>query len=630
MCGICGLYAASGQPPAPLVDAMRARIRHRGPDQGSTDAFGPCVLGHQRLRVIDLELGYQPVANERGDVVAVFNGELYNFPELREELEANGHEVRGRGDTPVVPHLYEEYGPRFVERLEGMFALALWDAARGRLVLARDRLGKKPLVWTRLDDGTLAFASELKALLELPGLHREPDLPALDAYLALQYVPGDRTGLRGVRRLPPASLLVTEGGSERIERYWEPSPGGEALADEAWLERVRATVADAVRKRLVSDVPLGALLSGGIDSAIVVALMAQASSEPVRTFTVGFADERYDERAFARAVAERYATRHEEIVLEPDAAATLPRLAVAFDEPLGDEAALPLFLICEAARREVTVALVGDGGDESFAGYERYAAVGLAERVPAPAASAGARVLRALPSGRRERRSPMFRAARFLEAAATPRSERYGRLMQVLPLSLRADLWSDEAKEEIGPLTSAGFLLGQPPAPGIEGLQRLDLETYLPGDLLPKSDIASMAHSLELRSPLLDHRVVELGLALPETLKFHGREGKVALRRAFAADLPERVANRGKSGFGVPLARWFRTDLRELARDLLLDDRARSRGWFRTGTVERVLAEHASERADHGHVLWTLCMLELWQRTHVEAEAPAAAPVAAT
>lgn len=627
MCGICGLYAASGQPPPALVDAMRARIRHRGPDQGSTDAFGPCVLGHQRLRVIDLELGYQPVANERGDVVAVFNGELYNFPELREELAAKGHEVRGHGDTPVIPHLYEEHGPRFVERLEGMFALALWDAPRGRLVLARDRLGKKPLVWTRLDDGTLAFASELKALLELPGLRREPDLSALDAYLALQYVPGDRTGLRGVHRLPPASLLVAENGSERIERYWEPHAADEALADEVWLERVRETVGEAVRRRLVADVPLGALLSGGIDSAVVVALMAAASSEPVRTFTVGFADERYDEREFARAVAERYSTRHEEIVLEPDAAATLPRLAAAFDEPLGDEAALPLFLICEAARREVTVALVGDGGDESFAGYERYAAVGLAERVPAPAASAGARVLRALPSGRRERRSPVFRAARFLEAAATPRAERYGRLMQVLPLATRADLWSDDAKAEIGALTSAGFLLGPPPEQGIAGLQRLDLETYLPGDLLPKSDIASMAHSLELRSPLLDHRVVELGLALPETLKFHGREGKIAFRRAFAADLPSQVAGRGKSGFGIPLARWFRTDLRDLARDLLLDERARSRGWFRTETVERLLAEHDSERADHGHALWTLCMLELWQRTHVEAEAPAAAPV---
>ncbi|HXR12662.1 MAG TPA: asparagine synthase (glutamine-hydrolyzing), partial [Gaiellaceae bacterium] len=400
MCGICGLYSPSGGLPPALVDAMRARIRHRGPDQGSTDAFGPCVLGHQRLQVIDPELGYQPVANESGDVVAVFNGELYNFAELRRELAEAGHDVRGRGDTPVIPHLYEEHGPRFVERLEGMFAVALWDAGAGRLVLARDRLGKKPLVWTRLDDGTLAFASEVKALLAIPQLRREPDLAALDAYLALQYVPGTRTGLRGVHRLPPASVLVAEGGTETVERYWEPRAEIAQLSDDLWLERVRETVTEAVRSRLVADVPLGALLSGGVDSTVVVALMAAVSTEPVRTFTVGFADEHYDERPYARAVAQRYATRHEEIVLEPDAAATLPRLAEAFDEPLGDEAALPLFLICEAARREVTVGLVGDGGDESFAGYERYAAMALAERVPSTVAATGARLLRALPGAR--------------------------------------------------------------------------------------------------------------------------------------------------------------------------------------------------------------------------------------
>ena len=618
MCGICGLYAPSGRPSAPLVDAMRARIRHRGPDQGSTDAFGPCVLGHQRLQVLDPELGYQPVANETGDVVAVFNGELYNFRELRAELAGRGHEVRGRGDTPVIPHLYEEYGPRFVEHLDGMFAVALWDATRGRLVLARDRLGKKPLVWTRLGDGTLAFASELKALLTLPGVSREPDLAALDAYLALQYVPGSRTGLRHVQRLPPGSLLVAEGAGETIERYWAPTLSQETLSDEVWLERVREDVTAAVRKRLAADVPLGALLSGGIDSAVVVALMAQASADPVRTFTVGFAEERYDERPYAQAVAQLYGTRHQEIVLEPDAAATLPRLAAAFDEPLGDEAALPLFLICEAARREVTVALVGDGGDESFAGYERYAAMGLADRVPTPVASVGARLLRALPAGRRERRSPVFRAARFLEAAATPRAERYGGLMQVFTLAERAELWTDDAKADIGALMSPGFLLGQAPATGIAGLQLLDIGTYLPGDLLPKSDIASMAHSLELRSPLLDHRVVELGLSLPDHLKFGRREGKVALRRAFADALPAPVAGRGKSGFAVPLAQWFRGELRPLARELLLDGDSRTRGWFRPAGVERLLDEHLSERADHGHRLWTLVMLELWQRLHVE------------
>ena len=619
MCGICGLYSPSGAPPPAVVDAMRARIRHRGPDQGGTEALGACVLGHQRLQVLDPELGYQPVANERADVVAVFNGELYNFAELRRHLAARGHEVRGRGDTPVIPHLYEEFGPSFVERLEGMFAIALWDAAERRLVLARDRLGKKPLVWTRLDDGTIAFASEVKALLAAPGVRREPDVAALDAYLALQYVPGERTGFRGIHRLPAASVMVVDRDGARVERYWSAAPHVEQLTDELWLERVREEVSAAVRARLASDVPLGALLSGGTDSAVIVALMASLSAQPVRTFTVGFSDDRYDERAYARAVAERYATRHAEIVLEPDVAATLPRLAEAFDEPLGDDAALPLFLICEAARNEVTVGLVGDGGDESFAGYERYAAAALAEHVPRPVANAGANLLRRLPAGRRERRSPVFRAARFLEAAAVPRAERYGRLMQVFTLQERAELWTDSAKEEIGALTSAGFLLGAPPAEGTTGLQLLDLETYLPGDLLPKSDIASMAHSLELRSPLLDRRVVELGLSLPDGLKHEGRRGKVALRRAFAHELPAGIANRGKTGFAVPLAEWFRGELQPLARELLLDERARARGWFRREAVERLLSEHAPGRADNGHRLWTLTMLELWQRTHVEA-----------
>jgi asparagine synthase (glutamine-hydrolysing) len=613
MCGICGLYSPSQRPQAALVDAMRARIAHRGPDEGSADAFGPCVLGHQRLRVIDPEQGYQPVSNETGDVVAVFNGELYNFAELREQLA--GHEIRGRGDTPVIPHLYEEHGVDFVRRLEGMFAIALWDGPRERLVLARDRLGKKPLVWTRLPDGTFAFASELKSFHALPGFAAEPDLTALDAYLALQYVPGTRTGVRGVHRLAPGSVLVVEGDAQSEHVYWQPTILEEPLRDAEWLERVRAEVSHAVRRRLVADVPLGALLSGGIDSAVVVGQMAQASPEPVRTFTVGFDDQRYDERRYARAVAERWSTRHEEIVLEPDAAATLPRLAAAFDEPLGDEAALPLFLICEAARREVTVALVGDGGDEAFAGYERYTAMGLADRVPPLLGSVGARVLRGLP--RQERRSTTFRAARLLEAAATPLAERYGGLMQVFSLPERAALWSTDAKAEIGPLASSGFLLGAPPRRGITGLQLLDISTQLPGDLLPKSDIASMAHSLELRSPLLDHRVVELGLSLPDRLK----RGKLALRRAFADDLPPLVAERGKAGFGIPLAAWFRGELRDLAHDVLLGDR----GWFERSAVERLLAEHESGRADNGHRLWTLVMLELWQRAHVDVTVSAAA-----
>jgi asparagine synthase (glutamine-hydrolysing) len=605
VCGIAGLYSPGGAANPELVDAMRAALVHRGPDEGSTDAFGRCVLGHQRLKIIDLDTGYQPVANEAGDVVAVFNGEVYNFQALRDELR--GHTVRGTGDTPVLPHLYEEDGAGFVERLHGMFALALWDGARERLVLARDRLGKKPLLWTRLADGTLAFASELKALLRLPGLAREIDLEAVDEYLALQYVPGDRTALRGIRKLPPGHVLVAEGDSEVIEPYWRPEPTAPSDREEEWLERVRATVRDAVRKRLVADVPLGALLSGGIDSSIVVALMAQASAEPVRTFTVGFSDARYDEREYARAVAGRYGTVHEELEIEADVAATLPRLAAAYDEPLGDEAAFPTYLIAEQARRHVTVALAGDGGDEAFAGYERYIAHGLAGRVPGAAARVAASALRVLPAARREPRSTLFRAGRLLDVAAASPDERYGRLMEVFPLELRRRLWAGPGRARPVRLV--------PQRPGITGLQLLDLATYLPGDLLLKADIASMAHSLELRSPFLDHEVVALGLALPDSLKTRGREVKVALRRAFASDLPPQVAARGKTGFGVPLGRWFRVDLREMARDLLSTDR----GWFRASEVTRLLDEHESRRADHGHRLWCLLMLELWVREHVEA-----------
>ncbi|MGE5273401.1 MAG: asparagine synthase (glutamine-hydrolyzing) [Verrucomicrobiota bacterium] len=610
MCGICGLLAPAGRPDPALVERMNDALVHRGPDEGSVDAFGRCVLGHRRLRVIDLATGSQPVGNEAGDVTAVFNGELYNFRELRAELAA--HDVRGSGDTPVIPHLYEESGPGFVSRLEGMFAIALWDSGRERLVLARDRVGKKPLLWRQLPDGTLAFASELKALLRLPDARREVDPEALDAYLALQYVPSG-TALRGVEKLPPGHVLVAEGGSVRIERYWSLSPQEEEPVGEAeWLERVRETVGRAVRRRLVADVPLGALLSGGIDSSIVVAEMARAGGR-VRTFTVGFGDERYDERSHARAVAERYGTEHEEVVVEPDVTELLPRLAQAFDEPLGDEAALPEFVVSELARQRVTVALAGDGGDEAFAGYERYAAVGLAERIAVPGVGSAARLLRW--AGRREPRSRANRAGRLLELGALPAPARYGRLMEVFPAGLREELWEPAFVARPAP---ARELLG-PAEDGISGLQRLDVRTYLPGDLLLKADIASMAHSLELRSPLLDHAVLELGVSLPASLKLGGRRGKVALRRAYADALPAEVARRGKTGFGVPIARWFRGELRPLARDLLLDETARARGQLRPRVVARLLDDHASGRADHAHRLWCLLMLELWQREYVDA-----------
>ena len=604
------------------MHAAADAIRHRGPDHGAVGQWGRCTLGNRRLRVIDLTTGDQPVANEDGSVVAVFNGELYNFRRLREELEQQGHRLSGTGDTPTIPHLYEQYGDRFVDHLDGMFALALWDARRKRLLLARDRFGKKPLLWTRLPDGSLAFASELKGLLAFPGVRRAVSLERLDAYLALGYVPGTETAIDGISRLAPGCLLIAEGDEIRTERYWRLDARAAAPRDDAdWLEAVRDGVRSAVRKRLVSDVPLGALLSGGIDSSIVVAVMAQESSEPVRTFSVGFENRRYDERHYARLVSERYGTTHEELLLEPDAAALIPRLVAAYDEPFGDSSALPTFLVCEHARRSVTVALTGDGGDEIFGGYERYRAHALAEhldRLPRFAAAAAARGIRLIPSARTEPRSAAFRAARFLDTAGLDPAERYGRLMEMFPPGLRSDLWTDDAIAEIGALRSAGELLGPPRARGIAGLQLIDVETYLPDDLLFKADIASMAHSLELRAPFLDHHLAELALGMPDGLKLHGSRGKVALRRAFADDLPPEILERGKAGFGVPVAQWFREELRDMAADVLLDTSTRRRGQFRADAVERLLAEHTGGRADHGERIWSLLMLELWQRRYVD------------
>ncbi len=614
MCGICGVVTVTRPPDRAAVDTMRAALVHRGPDEGSTDELGRCALGHQRLRVLDLEAGWQPVASEDEQVVGVFNGELYNYRELRGLLATRGHEVRGSGDTPVLPHLYEDEGPEFVSRLEGMFAFALWDRRRDRLVLGRDRLGKKPLLYARLPDGGIAFASELQALLRVRELDRELDLAALDAYLALGYVPAPRTIVRAVRKLPPAHVLVLDADGERTFRYWRPDPPALELRDEEWLERVRSTVTAAVERRLDADVPLGVLLSGGIDSTIVAALAARASSDPVRTFTVGFPDERYDERPYAREVATRYGTDHHELVVDADPAADVVRLARALGEPLGDEAALPTFLICEQAKRHVTVALTGDGGDEAFAGYERYAAhrlAGAAGVVP-PLARAGGRAARALPGGRAEPRSHAFRAARFLELAGAPARERYGRVMEVFSVEARSELLGRDGG------ASAATLLGAPRRPGLAGLQLLDVETYLADDLLVKSDLASMAHSVELRSPLLDPSVLELGLALPDRLKQRGRTGKLALRRAFHDLLPPTVAARGKSGFGVPIGRWFRGDLRPLARDVLLDGTTRGRGLFRPSAVGALLEEHERGR-DHAHRLWGLLVLELWLRAHVDA-----------
>ena len=625
MCGISGAVSlSSGGVSVETVERACTAIRHRGPDHGAVRDLGRCVLGYRRLRVVDIETGDQPMSNESGEITAVFNGEIYGFDVLRNELLANGHVLHGKGDTATLPHLYEEHGVGFVERLDGMFALAVWDAPQQRLVLARDRFGKKPLLWTQLANGTVAFASELKALLRFPGVERRVDLERIDAYLALGYVNGDRTALEGINRLPPGCTLTVENGRCTIARYWKLTAQPRNLKDDEWIAAVRDGVRSAVRRRLVADVPLGALLSGGIDSSIVVAAMAQESSEPVRTFSVGFTDQRYDERRYARLVAERYGTLHEELLLEPDASELIPRLVEAYDEPFGDTSSLPTFLVCEHARRFVTVALAGDGGDEIFGGYERYRAYALAQRldhVPRAMTAAVARAIRLLPSARTVPRSALYRTARFLDTAGLESAERYGQLMEMLPQRTRLDLWTAEARAGISTIRTSGELLGPPRAPGIAGLQLIDVETYLPDDLLYKADIASMANSLELRAPFLDHHLAELALGLPDHLKLQGSTGKVALRRAFADDLPPEILDRGKAGFGVPVSQWFRDELRGMAADVLLDPSTERRGQFDAAAVERLLTAHTSGRADHGEAIWGLLMLELWQRSYVDASA---------
>ena len=629
MCGICGLIGADGVPDAAAAEAMNAAIVHRGPDDGSVDVFGRCALAHRRLRVIDLETGFQPVANETGSIQAIFNGELYEFRRLREELAAAGHELRGSGDTVVLPHLYEEHGLGFAERLHGMYALALWDDPRERLVLVRDRLGKKPLLWTLLPDGSLAFASELKALLRLPQVAREVDPAALDAYLSLGYVPGPATALRGVRKVPPGHLLVWEGGEPRLERYWSPRLDETERSDEEWLALVRETVTAAVRRRLVADVPLGALLSGGIDSSVVVALMAQASSEPVRTFSVGFSDPRYDERALARTVAERWGTRHEELLLEPDATEILPKLAEILDEPFADSSALPTYLVSQHARRHVTVALAGDGGDESFGGYERYVANAVAARLDAiPAAlRRGAGALgRRLPD-RGSVSSIANKTRRLSSTLALDAPARYGRYMAWFDAEQRRRLYTADfarAAELDGDDVIAAAWAQTSGNAVVDRMLETDIATYLAGDLIPKIDIATMAHGLEARSPLLDHELMQLAASIPAHLKVRGRQKKWILRRALRGWLPDEILDRPKQGFTIPLAAWLRGDLRDWSRDVLLDRETLERGYFEPGAVHRLLDRHDAGADGDAPRIWSLLMLELWHREFAGAGAGAA------
>ena len=636
MCGIAGQARADGAPVEErLVDRMCAAQEHRGPDQRGVHVEDGVGLGIQRLRIIDLDTGDQPVANEDGSVVVVLNGEIYNYAELRRELSRKGHRLATKGDTEVIAHLYEEHGVECLARLQGMFAFALWDRRRRRLFIARDRVGKKPLFYS-LRDGVLSFASELQALLQDPGVPREVDPAAIDAYLAYGYVPAPGSIFRGVAKLPPAHRLVYEEGTLSVERYWRldysrKRPVGDV---EELHEEIRATLRRAVARRLTADVPVGAFLSGGIDSSAVVAAMAEQSSRPVKTFSIGFADEAHNELPRARLVAERFATDHHELVVEPDAVAMLPKLVRHYGEPFGDHSALPCFYLAEMAREHVTVALNGDGGDESFAGYQRYSSNLLAARLEALPAGMRRAIGAAasLTGGSSDPRALRSRVQRFAGRLAGGRERRYLNQVNVFGPAERAALYAPEFAAQIDPAATDEALLGPwGEASGhdlLDQLLEIDTNVYLPGDLLAKIDISTMAYSLEARSPLLDQEMMELAASIPAAHKARGTQRKIALRGALRGWVPDAVLDGRKQGFELPVAGWLRGDLAPFAREVLLDRDSGGRAWAQPRAVETMLAEHQAGGADHGRRLWALLTLELWAQSAI-APAPQREAVAA-
>jgi len=615
MCGICGIVSASGSVDPERLARMSAKLVHRGPDSDGTFLDGPVGLAARRLAIIDLAGGDQPIANEDGTITVVQNGELYNYPELRLELQRAGHRFRTSCDTEVLVHLYEREGEAFARRLRGMFAVALWDAPRRRLVLARDRYGIKPLYY-REENGGLEFASELRSLPR-----GEIDLDALEAFLAFNSIPAPLTIFREARKLPPGHVLVWESGQTRLQRYARPAPvpASELRSDDEaeLVEELRGRLRDSVRAHLLSDVPVGVLLSGGIDSSALAALAAQETGEPVRTFSIGFEERSFDELSDARLVAERYGTRHRELVLRPDAALLLPALADAFDEPFADSSALPTYLVSQLAAEDVKVALSGEGGDELFGGYYTYVADLLAQRVGGLAGLARP-VVERLPSSS-ARASFDYKAKRFVRGAHLPPLERHHAWKEIFSPEARAELTGrrhafdpvDLYRERFAETEGAELLAR---------LQDVDLGIYLVDDLLVKTDRASMAHSLEARVPFLDPAVTSFAFSLPARHRVSGFRKKVLLRKAVAPLVPEQIVRGKKRGFSIPAAAWLRGELEPFARETLSAETVRRQGFFDPQAAERVIDRHVRGEEDLSRQLWGLLAFTLWHERHVERE----------
>jgi len=633
LCGIAGKVSPRRAVSRDLVEQMCSVIEHRGPDSRGTYIDDGVGLGVQRLRIIDLATGDQPIANEDASVVVVLNGEIYNYRELREELAGRGHVLSTRTDTEVIVHLYEELGDRCVERLRGMFAFALYDRKRRRLLLARDRVGKKPLFYAHRD-GELWFGSETRAILQDPEIDRGVDFAAVDSFLHFQYVPHPLTAFAALRKLPPAHTLVWTDGEIELRRYWKLSyaPGSVATKEDAH-ELIRRELLEATRLRLRSDVPLGAFLSGGVDSSAVVAAMAQQSEGRVKTFSIGFDVARYDETKYAREVAQLYDTDHHELRVEPHAIEVLPDLVWHYGEPFADSSAIPSWYLARMTREHVTVALNGDGGDESFAGYTRYVGNHLSARLGALPLPLRRALRAAVATVGPDRREDSFRSRvdRLTRAALMSPYDRYAMWIAYFNDADRAALYTPEFRAVVADTAApAAFIRdawsSSDARDEVNRLLDIDVETYLPGDLLVKMDIASMAHSLEVRSPLLDHVFMEQIAGLPGRWKLQGRTTKKLFKDALRPWIPSHVLDRPKWGFGVPISDWLRGELRELPRDVLLDATSVRRGFFRRERVSALIDEHVAGSRDHGYKLWTLIQLELWLRTFVDTAAPA--PVA--
>lgn len=632
MCGITGSvwHDESASIDQPQLQRMTDAITHRGPDDEGhwinpdhRDGQGRrqgVALGFRRLSIIDVEGAAQPMASEDGNVRMVFNGEIYNYKNLRRRLEGSGHRFATHGDGETIVHLYEDLGTDCFADLYGMFAIAIWDAKRSRMVLARDRIGQKPLYYA-VTGGRLVFGSELKSLAAVPGVCTDIDPAAIDEFLTYQYVPYPGTIWKGVRKLPPGHYAVFEKGKLTVHRYWNFDPTREIqISRGEAAERLRELLSDSVRQRLQSDVPLGSFLSGGIDSSLITALAQQENGSPIRTFSIGFPIADFDETAYAAQVAEYLGTNHQRFEVQPSGVEIIDKLVWHYDEPFGDSSAVPTWYLSELTRREVTVALSGDGGDELFAGYDRYRALWLSVRLrrmfPIHKLP-GIGLIQKLPDNNKQY-SITRRAKRFFEALGQPEARRYLNWLQIFPERMRGDLYTEDFVAQ---------LPGEDPFEFLDSVWKridgrdvvtraslTDLLTYLPCDLCNKVDIASMANSLEVRQPMLDHRVVEFAASLPVKLKFRGRRGKLLLEDAFGSMIPRSIFTRKKMGFGIPIGAWFRDELKPMVHDTLLADDARIAPYFRRESVARLVRQHESMENNHGYRLWNLLILEKWLR----------------